>query len=199
MPVDPQRPSAETIEWAKALVAAGLTDDVVAELLELVRVGTDDRAEMAAWALAYGDIPPHLKIATLQSLLGVLVDTARQPEVRGQVAEAFAQEFEFAEDTDPLRQAAELALIDLLDDESAIVRFWAAFGLGSLKARRALPLLRALTSDDTFVPRWWTVGEEAADAVERVEGRVPPERVGRQNATADAADPADESRADDAG
>jgi hypothetical protein len=198
VPGDPQRPSPETVEWAKALVAAGLTDDVVAQLLGQVRQGADHRAEMAAWAFAFGDIPPHLRNDTLQSLLEVLAGGSRRAEVRGQVAEAVAEQLEFADETDPLRRAAEAALMDLLDDENPIVRFWGAFGLGKLKTRTALPLLHALTSDDTPVPRWWTVGQEAADAIEWIEGRVPPGRLG-SGATDSAADPQNPPRAEDGG
>lgn len=185
-----------TIEWAKSLVAAGLTDDVVAELLELVRHGSDDRAEMAAWTFAFGDIPPDLRSDTLRGLLDVVTDTDRHAELRGQAAEAVAQQLEFSDNTDPLRQAAEAALIELLSDDSPIVRFWGAFGLGTLKTRAALPLLEALAGDNTPVPRWWTVGEEAADVIEWIEGRVPPGRVGT-GATRHPADPPSPPRADD--
>jgi hypothetical protein len=196
VPGDPQRPSPETVEWAKALVAAGLTDVVVAELLEVVRRGGDHRAEMAAWAFAFGEIPRHLRSGTLRSLLEVLGDRTRRAEVRGQVAEAVAEQLELADKTDPLRRAAEAALMELLDDESPIVRFWSAFGLGKLKTRTALPMLHALTSDETPVPRWWTVGQEAADAVEWIEGRVPPGRRGT-GATDSTADPQNPRRGED--
>jgi len=194
VPGDPQRPSPETVEWAKALVAAGLTDDVVAELLGVVRQDADDRAEMAAWAFAFGDIPTRLRKETLESLLEVLADRTRRAEVRGQVAEAVAEHLELADEADPLRRAAEAVLMDLLDDENPIVRFWGAFGLGKLKTRTALPLLHALTSDDSPVPRWWTVGQEAADAVEWIEGRVPPSRLGTGR-TGSADDPHNPPRA----
>ena len=193
-----QGPSSDTVDWGKALVAAGFTDDVVAELLELVRYGTDDRAEVAAWAFAFGEIPEHLRIDTLKSLLDVLPDTGRPHEVRGGVAEAIAEQLEFSDETDPLRRAAEAVLIALLQDDSAIVRFWAAFALGKLKTERALPALEALTDDDAPVPRWWTVGEEAADAIDWIEGRVPPGRVGT-GAAGSAEDPQNPPRAEGAG
>ena len=197
MSAEPEIPSSETIEWAKALVAAGLTDEVVVELLELVREGTGGREQMAAWALAYG-VPARLIPDTVQSLLDVLADGERPAELRGQVAETVADQLEFSENTDPLRHRAEATLLQLLDDASPIVRFWAAFGLGKLRTRAALPALQALTGDETPVPRWWTVGEEAADAIEWIEGRVPPERVGA-GATGTASDTQNPSRAEDAG
>jgi HEAT repeat protein len=198
VPAESQGPSHKTVEWGKALVAAGFTDEIVAELLELVRHGTDDRAEVGAWAFAFGEIPQRLRIGTLRSLLDVLADSGRPAEVRGGVAEAVAEQLEFSEETELLRRAAEAVLIGLLDDDSAVVRFWAAFGLGKLKTPAALPALQALTGDDTPVPRWWTVGEEAADAIEWIEGRVPPGRVGT-GATEGTAAPQNPPRPEDAG
>jgi HEAT repeat protein len=70
-------------------------------------------------------------------------------------------------------------LIGLLDDPSPEVRFWAAFATGSLRYHPALPALKQLARTDTaWFGGWWTVGEEASDAMDRIEGREPPERVG---------------------
>jgi hypothetical protein len=49
-----------------------------------------------------------------------------------------------------------------------------------LRTTAAVPLLRKLKTDTTSVPGWWTVGEEAADAIETIEGRQPSERVARK-------------------
>ena len=69
-------------------------------------------------------------------------------------------------------------LIGLLHDLAPEVRFWVAFALGSLRYRPALPELRRLASTDTaWFGGWWTVGEEASDAIDRIEGREPPERA----------------------
>jgi HEAT repeat protein len=110
----------------------------------------------------------------------VLVDATRPGPVRGQVAEAVAEQLEFSDHLDPARMDTEARLIDMLDDPSALVRFWCAFGLGKLRTTAAVPLLRKLKTDTTSVPGWWTVGEEAADAIETIEGRQPSERVGRK-------------------
>jgi HEAT repeat protein len=70
-------------------------------------------------------------------------------------------------------------LLGLLHDPSPEVRFWAAFAIGSLQYRPALPALKQLARADTaWFGGWWTVGEEASDAMDRIEGREPPIRVG---------------------
>jgi hypothetical protein len=171
------RPDAETVEWAKALVAAGFTPAVVVELVGLLRSGPDDRAEMAAWALAFGDIPVEMRSTAIDRLLEVMGDRNRREAVRGQAVEAAAEQLEFSEPDDPLRRAAEALMTELVEDPSPVVRFWASFGLGKLKAKSALPVLRLLVDDATPVPRWWTVGEEASDAIDLIEGRRPPNRV----------------------
>jgi hypothetical protein len=154
-------------------------------------VAPDDVApvdEVAVVPVVLPDLTGQLKQASCGS--------GRTTEVRGQVAEAVAEQLEFADETDPMRRAAEAALMELLDDEHPIVRFWSAFGLGKLKTRTALPLLHALTSDDAPVPRWWTVGQEVADAIDWIEGRVPPGRLST-GATDSAADPQNPPRAED--
>jgi hypothetical protein len=70
-------------------------------------------------------------------------------------------------------------LIGLLHDPAPEVHFWAAFAAGSLRYRPALPTLEQLARTDTaWFGGWWTVGEEASDAMDRIEGREPPARVG---------------------
>jgi HEAT repeat protein len=70
-------------------------------------------------------------------------------------------------------------LIVLLHDSAPEVRFWAAFAAGSLRYLAALPALKQLARTDiAYFGGWWTVGEEASDAIDRMEGREPPERVG---------------------
>lgn len=174
---DAQGPFADTVEWAKRLVATGLTEEIVVELIELLRRATDGRAEMAAWALGFGEVPGHLRESTVHALLEVLIDMTRAEAVRGQVAEAVAEQLAFSRGVDPLRRAAETRLIETLTDASSEVRFWSAFALGTLRTRRALPQLRTLTGDETPLPGWWTVGEEAADAIDRIDGREPPDRL----------------------
>lgn len=79
------------------------------------------------------------------------------------------------------RHAAALSLTSVLRDPEPEVRFWAAFALGNLGNEPAtLPALRAIAGkDEGRFGNWWTVGEEASDAIDRIEGREPPERMFR--------------------
>ncbi|MDQ1394552.1 MAG: hypothetical protein QOF30_3529 [Acidimicrobiaceae bacterium] len=177
---NPTGHSGDVVEWAKALIAAPLTEPVVAELIELAGSAEPDPAKMAAWALGFGEIPELLVVGADRALLGVLVDTTRTGAVRGQAAEAAAEQLEFSDRLDPAPIDAETCLTEMLNDPSAPVRFWSAFGLGKLRTTSAMPSLRAMTVDTTPVPGWGTVGEEAADAIDTIEGRQSAERLGRK-------------------
>ena len=168
--------SIEIIEWAKDLVAVPLTEEVAAALIEIVRSRQDDRAEMAAWALGFGELAPASLTGVVEALCSVIGDTARPVQVRAQAAEAVAQQLEDCAGH-RLRPVATDLLIEMLSDASAAVRFWSAFGLGKLRAAAAVPALRSLVDDETPLTGWWTVGEEAIDAIDTIEGRTPPERA----------------------
>ncbi len=177
---DPHAHSTGVVEWAKALIAAPLTEPVAAELIELARSAEPDQAQMAAWALGFGEIPERLRLEVVGALLEVLVDATRSGAVRGQAAEAVAERLDFSDHLHPARVVTETHLIDMLSDPSSPVRFWSAFALGKLRTRAAVPSLRKLTIDTTLVSGWWTVGEQAADAIDTIEGRQSPERLGRK-------------------
>ena len=170
---DAEGPSSEDVEWANALVDVPLGEAAAVELIGLVREGSGGRAQMAAWALGFGKVPAHLDERALEALLEMLADTSRPGAVRGHAAEAVGNRLDSAGLHDPARGLAELRLTDMLSDPSPEVRFWSAFGLGKLRADGAVAALRPLTVDDTLVIGWWTVGEEAADAIDVIEGREP--------------------------
>jgi HEAT repeat protein len=91
----------------------------------------------------------------------VLRDSREDAQLRGHAAEALAYLGN--------RRAAP-ALITTLDDPSPEVRLWSAFALGELGDRRAVaPLERLAATDVTPVPGWWTVGEEAREALKRLQ------------------------------
>ncbi len=71
-------------------------------------------------------------------------------------------------------------MVDDLHDAEPEVRFWSAFSLGQLRARQARTALAVLVDDDTLLPGWWSVGDEAADALMLIAGREPPDRDGRR-------------------
>ena len=168
-------PSIEVVEWAKELVAAPLTGDVGARLLRILQSPGDARSEMAAWALGFGGLAAESRQDVLHALLGVMIDDTRPDRLRGQAAEAVGEQLQFSSDEETSEEAVDL-LTRMLSDESPVVRFWSAFALGKLGATSALPALRQLAADEALVAGWWTVGEEASDAIDVIEGRTPPPR-----------------------
>ena len=108
-------------------------------------------------------------------LLAALRDPAEDPRVRAQAAETLGYTTRDAR-TRSYKEAARV-LVDALSDGSPSVRFWAAFALGSMRARAAVPALRHLaTTDEAVCPGWWRVADEAADALVRIAGGTPPDR-----------------------
>lgn len=170
---DANEPSMEIVEWAKELVAAPLTAEVARPLVGILRSRGDARAEMAAWALGFGELAPESRQDGLDALLDVMIDESRSDRVRGQVAEAVGEQLQFSRDAHMRARAVDV-LTGTLSDGSALVRFWSAFALGKLGATSALPTLRQLVGDQTLVPGWWTVGEEVSDAIDVIAGRTPP-------------------------
>src|SRR6266404_4132743 len=66
----------------------------------------------------------------------------------------------------------ERTVLRSLRDESPEIRFWACYAAGTLRIRKALPLLRKLANEDkAMCPNWWRVSDEAADAVEWIHRR----------------------------
>ena len=123
----------------------------------------------------FGELAPEARGDVVDALLSVLVDEGRHERLRGQVAEAIGEQLEFRPDERVRRVATDL-LTNLLNDANATVRFWSAIALGKRSAVSALPALRALAADLSMVTGWWTVGEEATDAIDTIEGRTPPPR-----------------------
>jgi len=140
-------------------------------LVRILRTHSDVRLREAAayglWQVG-GDDAHYVLVASVS-------DRTEDPRVRGQAAETLG----YITRDRRTRQYREVAhaLIDALADASPIVRFWAAFALGSMRARQAVPALRHLaTTDQEVCPGWWRVGDEAGDAVISIEGGTPPER-----------------------
>jgi len=73
------------------------------------------------------------------ALIGVVGNPGEHPGVRGQAAESLAYSW---------NKRACNPLISALSDPSAEVRFWAAFALGQIRCRTALPHLRRLAHND---------------------------------------------------
>jgi HEAT repeat protein len=136
--------------------------------------------QAAAYALAFtwsafGDA--RLGPLAGEAFLTVLKNRSEESGLRGQAAEGLAYRYGPCAGSkqdrrrSEFRQAGEI-LMDMLGDPSAEVRFWCVFALGSMRYRPALPLLRKLARrDKESFGNWWSVGEEARDAVERISQR----------------------------
>ncbi|MCH7711830.1 MAG: HEAT repeat domain-containing protein [Proteobacteria bacterium] len=153
---------------------------VVRPLLDIMRKGARaDYREAAGYALsflmAYGYSRP-----VLEAYLDVLNDENEAPAVRAQVCEGLNY-IDWGDRRRRLARRVIASLLRALGDASPEVRFWACFAIGKYGVRRALPALKALAEKDkTLVPGWWTVGEEAADAITTINGGFPPDRVMRR-------------------
>ncbi len=156
---------------------------VIMPLLDIMRKGARaDHREAAGYALS------HLMTASysrylrpvLEAYLDVLNDENEAPAVRAQVCEGLNY-IEWGDHRRRLARRVIASLLRALGDPSPEVRFWACFAIGKFGVRRALPALKALAEKDkTLVPGWWTVGEEAADAITTIKGGFRPDRVPRR-------------------
>jgi HEAT repeat protein len=140
-------------EAAKALARIG-SKRIVRPLIAALGAGNNERRSAAIHALSgLGDR------RAVEPLLAILSDPHDDPAVRGHAAEALAR---FVDQ----RAAIVPRLIRALDDGQPEVRFWAAFALGQQADEQALPALRRLAETDTAaLPGWWSVRQEAADAI----------------------------------
>jgi len=98
------------------------------------------------------------------------------PSVRAQALEGLGNNLSY-ELAANLYQEAVTVIIEALDDSEAEVRFWACFAVSAIKIEEALPKLEILAqTDNTIVEGWWSVGEEAEDAITLMNGGEPPLR-----------------------
>jgi HEAT repeat protein len=171
--------------WRAAAVALSLLESkrAVKPLLELMAHGrATEQREVATYALAFmSEALSDVRYAKLISaaFISRLSDPSEAPAVRGQAAEGLGNMHGCGDRRRRAFRKAQQALLDALDDPAPDVRFWACFALGAMRARSALPALRRLAADTTLLPGWWTVGEEASDAIDWIEGRESPERRGQ--------------------
>lgn len=96
----------------------------------------------------------------VEPLLITLNNRSEIPRIRAQASEALG----YLGSHDAVS-----ALISSLQDANPEVRFWSVFALGRIADRRALSALRHVAStDDMVVPGWWSISQEAADALRRI-------------------------------
>ena len=143
-------------EATKALIALGDTR-VVPPLIALTQgTGASDQRTAAVYVLGW-----LRDTRALAPLVQVLRNSQEGAQLRSHAAEALA----YLGD-----RRAVPALLAALDDPAPAVRLWSAFALGELGDMRAVaPLERLAATDVSPVPGWWTVGEEAREALKRLE------------------------------
>lgn len=108
----------------------------------------------------------------------VLQNVDEYPEIRAQAAEGLANALDCCSPRFAWFRRAETALIEALDDPSVQVRWWSSFALGVARSKKAVPRLSELAvGDHTMLPGWWTVAEEAEDALSNIAGKDHPDRV----------------------
>ena len=134
---------------------------------------SDETARWATYDLSFSFEP---RAAPL--LLDLLIDTQRPAAVRVQAAEGIGDcvpQHVVRRHRSRLYRRCAAALVAALDDPHPDVRFFAAFSLGKLRARTALPRLRQLAEYDKGQSSLlWSVKEEAVDAIHSIEhGRSP--------------------------
>jgi HEAT repeat protein len=148
----------QSLAWEAAgslslLMSKRTVGPLVAELLS---APASERRTCAAYALR-GVKDPRV----LTALMSVVENTGEDAKVRGFAAESLC----FIGS-----KRAYKPLIRALADPSTEVRFWAAFALGQIRCRAALPHLRRLAATDRRrLAGWWSVSREAADAIKAIE------------------------------
>lgn len=176
--------------WMPAAVAISQleTKRVVRPLIQLMLDPSRParQRQAAAYALSFTwSTLAHARYLTStgEAFIRILQNQNEAPGLRGQVAEGLAYFYGACAGAPrdrrrrAYREAGEI-LITALGDPAAEVRFWSAFALGSMGYRAALPVLRKLArTDHERFGNWWTVGEEAADAVDRIDGKPAPIRM----------------------
>lgn len=111
-------------------------------------------------------------------LIEVLQKSEEYPEIRAQAAEGLANALDCCSARFAWYRRAESSLIEALDDSAVQVRWWSSFALGVARSKKAISQLRKLAAGDhTMLPGWWTVAEEAEDALSNIAGNDHPDRV----------------------
>src|SRR5262249_15789758 len=147
-------------------LALGYTGGIRAATLifeALNSISDDVSRELAAYACKFTHDP------RLTTQLVTLVKNQRElPNVRAQALESLGSQGS---------NAGFDYILEGLEDKEGRGRLWAAYALGEIGNPRAIPALLVLGSiDHTEIEHFWSVAQEANDAVQRIstkKGRSP--------------------------
>jgi HEAT repeat protein len=157
-------------EQAKALESAGrLRGETIDDLLATARRGQLPQAQAAVHVLGFGRVPSK-RLAEVVSALIHLDDADLPVDVRAQAAEALGDQLQMTKRS-ALQRVAVTHLIRQLGNRAPELRFWSACSLGKLGATRVRTPLRQLLTDESITAGFWTVAQEASDALDRIDGR----------------------------
>jgi HEAT repeat protein len=158
----------EVARWEAAKALAEV--DSASNRAKLVRLIRDHPEPGVRTAAAYtlgfagGGSPDEV-----DALVGRLEDSEEAVDVRCHAAEALGH---MVDPGDSVRDRAIPPLRQALGDDTPEMRFWAAFALGNIGGLSETSALEGLTTDETEIPGWWSIGKEASDSLERIRQRA---------------------------
>lgn len=146
-----------------ALTALGYADATHPTIPRIIRLlNEDDNPHVRKVAvLTLGYIGSE---AALTALLACIDDPRQLEAVQGCAMEAL--------NCFPNHPVALTIVVAGLQHPLGEVRFWAVYALGEIGSLEHIPALEALLDDATEIPNWWTVGQEAADAIAHLRERA---------------------------
>lgn len=140
----------------------------IKELLEILFSGTATHSrDAAAYALSWMSRPRHDEI--YPALLRIAGDRCQSVALRGQAFEGIA--YHRPSRRHRLWPRSLRVIRSGLADSSGHVVFWSCFAAGHLFARELLPILKRIRDMDTRIePGWWSIADEASDAISAIHG-----------------------------
>jgi HEAT repeat protein len=169
-----------SMQAATSLGAIGSDRHIPALVAILAERHDLDRRYSVVYALSF---LPHCPTTDeiIRVLTDIVADKTELAKIRAQALEGLGNKFDRAAATDVNLRASN-EILSALADPDPEVRFWACFAAGAIELNEALPQLQVLArTDETIVPGWWSVGEEAVDAMTKLAGGIPPLRHPSEN------------------
>ncbi|BBD59067.1 hypothetical protein NIES2109_18460 [Nostoc sp. HK-01] len=164
--------------WMQAATSLSLiaTEKHLKSLLSILVASSDHlQRNSVVYALAFLS-NCEVNQEVIRMLTEVAANTSEAPLIRAQALEGIGNKLSQELPANLYQQAVNV-IIQGLDDVNAEVRFWSCFAAGALNIKETLPKLQVLAqTDQTIVPGWWSVGEEAEDSITLMSGGEPPLR-----------------------